>query len=131
VSEFTRELTDLIRSLAQDADHPADGQVTRHWQQVQDLGLVGIGIAEDAGGSGGEVADLLVAVRELARAGIATPLVEASTAAFAIGPAAPGAFDTVVINDDLHLSDPTPTIDVGIVPFTPLAGVQGEVRPSS
>jgi acyl-CoA dehydrogenase len=62
MSEFARELTDLIRNLAADA-----GDTGSVWGQVCELGLAGIGMPEDNGGSGGSLADLVGVVRELAR----------------------------------------------------------------
>lgn len=117
MSEFARELTDLVRSLARDVDVSPDGKLTPLWHQVQELGLVGIGIPEEKGGSGGGLADLMVVIRELARAGIATPLVEASTAALTVGMAEQGSFDTVVIKRGVGLDNPASTVDLGIVPF--------------
>lgn len=117
MSEFAGELTALIRSLSKDAMDPDDGEVTPLWSQIQELGLTGIGIAESAGGSGGELADLVVVIRELARAGIGSPIVEASTAAFAIGPASAGFFDTVTTNPVVLLRVPELTADLGIVAF--------------
>jgi acyl-CoA dehydrogenase len=111
VSEFANELTELITSLATDTDDLS------HWRTVQELGLVTIGIAEDAGGSGGGLGDLLVVIRELARAGIGTPIVEASTAAFAIGVPRPGAFDTIAVNRAADLAAPTLTVRAIEVPF--------------
>ncbi len=102
MSEFVRELTDLIRSLAEDARAKVDDDTV--WAHVCDLGLAGIGMPEEQGGSGGSLADLVVVVRELARAGLSTPIVEASTAGYAVG-AAPGAnFDTIVVAPDLDVS---------------------------
>jgi acyl-CoA dehydrogenase len=111
VSEFANELTELIRGLTKDAD------ATSHWRTISELGLVTIGIAEDAGGSGGELADLLVVIRELARAGIGTPIVETSTAAFAIGPHERDAFDTIAIDRVVTLAAPTLTSRTVTVPF--------------
>jgi acyl-CoA dehydrogenase len=111
VSEFANELAELVRGLATDTDDVS------HWRTVQELGLVTIGIAEDDGGSGGRLADLLVVIRELARAGIATPIVEASTAAFAIGVPAHDAFDTVVVNRVVNLAARALTARAVVVPF--------------
>jgi acyl-CoA dehydrogenase len=118
VSEFTNELTELIRSLAKDAEDPS-GHPTSQWRTISELGLVTIGIAEDAGGSGGGLADLLLVIRELARAGIGTPIVEASTAAFAVGPPRHDAFDTIAVNRVVNLAAPTLTTRAVDVPFAP------------
>ncbi|WP_179467059.1 acyl-CoA dehydrogenase family protein [Mycolicibacterium vinylchloridicum] len=112
MSEFADELTHLVRDLAKDAAPAVDGQLSDVWPKVRELGLAGIGIAEESGGSGGELSDLLVVVRELARAGIDTPIVEAATAAFVVGPAGEGLFDTVTVSADSGL---------GIVTFAPSA----------
>jgi acyl-CoA dehydrogenase len=112
MSEFADELTDLVHDLAKDAAPAVDGQLSDVWPKVQELGLAGIGIAEKAGGSGGELSDLLVVIRELARVGIDTPIVEAATAAFVVGPAGEGTFDTVATSADSGL---------GLVSFAPLA----------
>lgn len=117
MSEFANELTELIRSLAKDTEDPG-GETPSPWRTINELGLVTIGIAEDAGGSGGGLADLLVVIRELARAGIGTPIVEASTAAFAIGPPERDAYDTIAVNRVVNLAAPTLTTRVA-VPFAP------------
>ena len=100
VSEFARELTDLIRNLAEDAGDKVDGFSDSMWARVRELGLAGIGIPEEQGGSGGSLADLVVVIRELARAGVSTPIVEASTAAYAIGAAPREGFETIVVMPD-------------------------------
>jgi acyl-CoA dehydrogenase len=122
MSEFVHELTDLIRNLAAEVQPSADDQIARQWAQIQELGLTAIGIAEAAGGSGGGLDDLVVVIRELARAGLATPIVEASVAAFTIGVAPQGTFDTIVINRAENLAAQTLTCDLGTVPFAALAG---------
>jgi acyl-CoA dehydrogenase len=142
MSEFARELTDLIRNLAADA-----GDTGSVWGQVCELGLAGIGMPEDNGGSGGGVADLVVVVRELARAGLSTPIVEASTSAYAVGAAAGESFATVVVAPDLDVSSNSATVNLTQVPFAdratglvivtassvvtvPLAGESVTVEPS-
>lgn len=120
MSELARELTDLIRGLTKDVADAAEGQVSPHWEQVLELGLAGIGITEDAGGSGGGLGDLIVVIGELARAGIATPIVEASTAAYATGRAPVGSFGTVVVSREVAVTD-TATADFPQAPFAPMA----------
>jgi acyl-CoA dehydrogenase len=122
VSEFARELTELIENLATDTEDSFAPQMSEPWRHIQELGLVTIGIAEAGGGSGGELADLLVVIRELARAGIGTPIVEAATAAFAIGVPEKGTFDTVVVDHFANLGASTLTASLGPVPFAPSAG---------
>jgi acyl-CoA dehydrogenase len=144
VSEFARELTDLIGNLADDSRQKAGDDV---WARVCELGLAAIGMPEEHGGSGGSLADLIVVVRELARAGLSTPIVEASTAAYAVG-AAPGtSFDTIVSAPDLDVVSDTVNASFEHVPFAdtasglvivsadtvvtvPLTGEQATVEPS-
>ena len=142
MSEFARELTDLIRNLAADA-----GDMGSVWGQVCELGLAGIGMPEDNGGSGGSVADLVVVVRELARAGLSTPIVEASTSSYAVDAAAGESFETIVVAPDLDVSSNAVTANLTQVPFAdratglvivtassvvtvPLAGESVTVEPS-
>jgi acyl-CoA dehydrogenase len=142
MSEFARELTDLIRNLAADA-----GDTGSVWGQVCELGLAGIGMPEDKGGSGGSLADLVVVVRELARAGLSTPIVEASTSSYAVDAAAGESFETIVVAADLDVSSNAVTANLTQVPFAdratglvivtassvvtvPLAGESVTVEPS-
>lgn len=120
MSEFAGELINLVQALAKEAVPAPEGQLSDLWSKVQELGLTGIGIAEEAGGSGGELTDLLVVIRELARAGIDTPIVEASTAAFAIGPTGDGQFDTVA-TIDAGLDRSQLSGDLGVITFAPVA----------
>lgn len=122
MSEFVHELTELIEDLAKEADDPSDGELSAGWRRVQELGLMTIGLSQAAGGSGGELTDLMVAIRELARAGIRTPIVEASAAAFAVGVPKPDTFDTIAVNRIADNGSPTLTGDLGPIPFAPSAG---------
>ncbi len=118
MSEFARELTDLIRNLAEDASENAYDYPGSVWGRVCDLGLAGIGMPEEKGGSGGSLADLVVVVRELARAGVSTPIAEASTAAYAVDAvAAAENFDTIVAVPDLDVASKSVTANLAQVPF--------------
>lgn len=142
MSEFAHELTDLVRNLAADG-----GDTGAVWGQVCELGLAGIGMPEDKGGSGGSLADLVVVVRELARAGLSTPIVEASTSSYAVDAAAGESFETIVVAPDLDISSNAVTANLTQVPFAdratglvivtassvvtvPLAGESVTVEPS-
>jgi acyl-CoA dehydrogenase len=52
----------------------------QRWFQIVELGLVGVGVDEDAGGSGGTLSDLLLIVEEFAGKGVSTPILESSVA---------------------------------------------------
>lgn len=117
MSEFARELSDLVAGLARDGDDHPDSR----WAQVCDLGLAGIGIADERGGSGGSVADLMVVIEQLARAGIATPIVEASTAAYATGEVPGDSFDTVALAHDLTVTDTALSAEFAHVPHVAAA----------
>jgi acyl-CoA dehydrogenase len=121
MSEFARELTELIEGLAAGADEPNEGQISPLWTQVCELGLTGVGISEDAGGSGGGIDDFMVVVRELARAGIGTPIVEASIAAYATSTAPRDGFDTIVIGDEVRTEDGAITTRFPHVPYVEMA----------
>lgn len=121
MSEFAGEIADLARSLAGAAAEPVDGLISDAWPQIQGLGLIGIGIAERDGGSGGRLADLVAAVRELARAGVDTPLVEASAAAYATGMPSADTFDTVATAPGFDHRTSTGVVDLGTVAYAPLA----------
>jgi acyl-CoA dehydrogenase len=121
MSEFARELTDLIRNLAEDAGDKVDDYTGSVWAQVRDLGLAGIGMPEEKGGSGGSLADLMVVIRELARAGVSTPIVEASTAAYAVGTAAREGFETIVAMPDRDVLSNAITASFAQVPFADTA----------
>jgi acyl-CoA dehydrogenase len=121
MSEFARELTDLIRNLAEDAGNKVDDYTGSVWAQVRELGLAGIGMPEEQGGSGGSLADLMVVIRELARAGVSTPIVEASTAANAIGAAPREGFETIVVMPDWDVLSNAVTASFAGVPFADTA----------
>ncbi|MEU2506603.1 acyl-CoA dehydrogenase family protein [Streptomyces sp. NPDC007863] len=78
MSQFADELRKLIDDLA------ASGSPDL-WVSLVELGLPRIGIAEERGGSGGSLDDLLVVVESLAGHGIGVPIVEASTADWILG----------------------------------------------
>jgi acyl-CoA dehydrogenase len=121
MSEFARELTDLISNLAEDAGDKVDDYTGSVWAQVRELGLIGIGMPEEQGGSGGSLADLMVVIRELARAGVSTPIVEASTAAYAVGTAAREGFETIVAMPDWDVLSTAITSSFAQVPFADTA----------
>ncbi|BBX00068.1 hypothetical protein BST36_23450 [Mycolicibacterium moriokaense] len=125
MSEFAGELVGLIQNLAKDAGETTESaadEISPQWSQVQELGLVGIGIPEDLGGSGGELGDLVVVVRELAAHAIRTPIVEAAVAAFAAGVPEPGSFGSVVVDRTVASPGGTVTADLYGVPFATHAG---------
>jgi alkylation response protein AidB-like acyl-CoA dehydrogenase len=67
------ELIGLAQSLAELAGD-------QRWQQIRELGLIGVGVDEQGGGSGGTLDDLLTVVRAFGAHGISSPLIEASVA---------------------------------------------------
>ncbi|MGQ0631212.1 MAG: acyl-CoA dehydrogenase family protein [Sporichthyaceae bacterium] len=79
------------------ADLTRDGEPD--WATIVDLGLTGIGIAEENGGSGGTLVDLATAVTELAARGVHLPLAEIAVARWALAadPERRGAPATVAV----------------------------------
>lgn len=73
MSDIAADLEQLAHDLT--ADDPAP------WAQMCELGLDRVGVAEDQGGSGGDIADLIAVVDAFAYAGAITPLIDASVTA--------------------------------------------------
>jgi acyl-CoA dehydrogenase len=120
MSELQKELADLIGGVAAQQTAPIDGDVTPLWETVCDLGLAAVGLSEEAGGSGGDFTDLLTVITELAYAGIATPIPEASTAAAvlqqpptATGFATVAVAPTAAILDGQQLTGEIPNVGYG------------------
>lgn len=97
LSDEQRELRDVLRRRlagSPAARGPYDGGPPGPdvdlWAALVDLGVAGIGIAEDRGGSGGDVVDLVVVAEELGRAVAPVPFVGSAVAASAIAAAADG-----------------------------------------
>lgn len=77
------EFADELRAVVQDISSRGDaGDV---WPTLVELGLAGVGVDEDAGGSGGDLVDLVTLVGELAAAGVSSPIIEASVGAWTTG----------------------------------------------
>lgn len=96
MSEFGEELRSVVAKLMSEPDEQVPGALPAVWDQIVELGLVGVGIPEDRGGQGGALDDLVVVTAELARHGVGTPFVEAATAAWVLGDSSP-AFDTLTL----------------------------------
>lgn len=119
MSELDQELAGLIESIAAQSIRADESNGSPHWATVCELGLAGIGIAEADGGSGGTFADLVAVIRELAKAGIATPIIEASTAATLLREA-PSATDYTTIavsRGEVVVTDGRLTGEVAYVPY--------------
>lgn len=76
-AELGALVTDLV---AQHTGAQPEDRLTGLWATLEELGLTRVGIAEQHGGSGGTLDDLIVIVRALAQNGTVTPLVESATA---------------------------------------------------
>lgn len=114
MSEYTDELVKLVAGLGAAGGTSAD-PVGPLWRQVRELGLAGIGLEESLGGSGGGLGDLVVVVGELAFCGLPTPIVEASTAAFATQIVAErDGFGTIVVASGPQPGD---VLRFNVVPF--------------
>lgn len=77
---MSAEVAELVADLMRDRQF---GDDTGLWDTVCELGLSGIGVPEEAGGSGGTLADLATAVLEFAARGIDLPLAQDATARWA------------------------------------------------
>ncbi|MFG3168566.1 acyl-CoA dehydrogenase family protein [Streptomyces sp. NPDC048200] len=114
MSEFAEELRNLVDGLA------AAGDTDGLWEGLVELGLPRIGIAEDKGGSGGRLDDLLVVVEALAGHGVGVPLIEAATADWVLAHARPldGEQATVFLLDTAaNGNSGTVTAELSAVPW--------------
>src|SRR3954464_10226083 len=80
------ERAKVRESARQVADVPAEDHPARPewWSGLVELGLTGIALPEDHGGSGASAVELAVVVEELGRAGAAGPFVPAAIAGLAL-----------------------------------------------
>lgn len=78
---MSKEVRELVADLTRDR---AIGDIDGLWGTVVDLGLTGIGIPEEQGGSGGSLADLATSVTEFAARGARFPLADAAVARWAL-----------------------------------------------
>jgi len=78
------DLVKLIADIVDDQpdDHRPTG-LSPLWETLAELGLTGIGVPEERGGAGGDLGDLVTAVRALARHGVDVPLAEVAIARWA------------------------------------------------
>ena len=76
------ELGDIVEDVLGRQPVPEDpGELGAVWETAVALGWTGIGVAESAGGSGGDLADLAVVATQLGRHGLSAPIVETAVSA--------------------------------------------------
>jgi acyl-CoA dehydrogenase len=102
VVETVRDILSGFEPFALSADRPWDDGL---WGALADAGLTGVGLPEDAGGSGGELADAVAIVRTLAAGAAAVPVAEQLLVA---GPA--------VVAAGLDLPDPSEPMSFALAP---------------
>ncbi len=73
VVETVRDILGSHEPVDLTPDRPWDAAL---WSALADAGLTGVGLPEDAGGSGGELADAVAVVRTLAAGAAAVPVAE-------------------------------------------------------
>ena len=101
-STMADELRDVVAAVTRDVV-PEPGRLPVVWPHLVETGLPLIGIPEHAGGSGGQLGDLVVVLRELGRAGVSTPLIETNAARLLLGASAPpGALPVVAVDGRLE-----------------------------
>ena len=87
VTEEQEQLRDMLRELFEEAARPRDsfdgGQALDRevWTRLVELGLVGIFVPEEHGGSGGSVFDQTLVAEEVGAFDVAVPVVTSSVAA--------------------------------------------------
>ncbi|WP_194166337.1 acyl-CoA dehydrogenase family protein [Mycolicibacterium sp. P9-22] len=113
------ELRDLIRSVV--AAHPQEGDsaLSPSWATFIELGLPGVGVAENEGGSGGSLSDVAVLVSTAAEHGVSCPLIESTVAHWIL--AGDGEIDgsaaTVALTEQNLGSDETISATLSNVPW--------------
>ncbi len=73
VAQTVRDILEQHEPFALTAERPWDADL---WRVLAESGLTGVGISEEAGGSGGEFADAVAVVRTLAEGAAAVPVAE-------------------------------------------------------
>lgn len=73
VAETVQDILAEHEPFTLTADRPWDSWL---WSALADLGLTGVGLSEEAGGSGGELADAVAIVASLAEGAAAVPVAE-------------------------------------------------------
>ncbi|MGY1743406.1 MULTISPECIES: acyl-CoA dehydrogenase family protein [unclassified Blastococcus] len=102
VVETVRDILGSFEPFVLTADRPWDAGL---WSALAEAGLTGVGIPEEAGGSGGELADAVAIVRTLAAGAAAVPVAEQLLVA------APA-----VLAADLDLPAPDRPLTVAVAP---------------
>ncbi|HZZ47475.1 MAG TPA: acyl-CoA dehydrogenase family protein [Pseudonocardia sp.] len=104
------ELNETARQVF--ADHPAqiaDGWPAKLWSTLDELGLVRLGLAEDAGGSGGELADVATLLLAAGEAAAPVPLAETELAGWLLHEAGltvpEGPLAVAIAGEDVRVSD--------------------------
>lgn len=90
MSDIAAELRTLIGDLVPEetagrSDAEESAAALHLWDRLSALGLHRVGMAEDRGGSGGSLEELLLITEELAARGAGVPIVEASVADWILG----------------------------------------------
>ncbi|MUL65869.1 hypothetical protein BOO86_15445 [Mycobacterium sp. CBMA 234] len=107
MSDEIAALRELVADLAENHEAPKAGDLPEAWPNVTELGLHGIGVAEEAGGSGGTLAHLAVIADALGEAAIGLPIIEVATARWVLAHAESGfdaEFPIVVLADQAEPS---------------------------
>lgn len=68
---------DVLEGLDPSDDDEGITRELRLWSALQDLGIMGIGVSEEDGGSGGSLRDAALVLRVLGQWGVSTPMAEA------------------------------------------------------
>lgn len=104
------ELRETARQIL--ADHPAqiaDGWPAKLWSTLDELGLVRLGLPEEAGGSGGELTDVATLLLAAGEAAAPVPLAETELAGWVLHEAGltvpDGPLAVAIADGDVRISD--------------------------
>ncbi|WP_157538442.1 MULTISPECIES: acyl-CoA dehydrogenase family protein [unclassified Nocardioides] len=127
MDETSAAVDSLIADLAKGAQEPPAGDLPAIWTSLEDLGLAGVGLAEDVGGSGGDLTDLIALAESVGRHVVSSPLLENGIARWALGeanvPAPPGVCTVSMLAPDVVLNLGGGTVDLFEVPWARHAAV--------
>jgi acyl-CoA dehydrogenase len=119
------ELASLIDDVtASHREEQQAGAIPAVWPTLVELGLAGIGIPEEDGGSGGTLANAVELMQALARYGISTPLIEANVAQWVLaqaGAAAGGLSTIAVTGGEVRATDGRLRVSLPAVPWARFA----------
>ena len=121
MDETSAAVDSLIADLSSESPETSSGELPVLWSSFEQLGLTGVGLAEEAGGSGGDLADLVDLATSIGRHVASSPLIEHSTAQWVLSeanvPAPSGVLTVALLPADVVLNQAGDPATVHEVPW--------------